>query len=90
MAVNYNVQWISSQKGQSQLVIDSYMFQSNGKGRGGNNVRYWKCADKGCDVTARTDGNNVLEVKGLVNPPDHGHPNNVTQLQQHHRMVRKN
>ena len=71
-----NVVWVDSQKGKTKLVIDDYLFESNGKGKAAN-VRYWACATGGCAVQVKTDGN---VVQGVVNPGDHGHMNDIQQI----------
>ena len=73
-----NVEWITSQKGKPQLVVDGYMFTCNGKGKAVN-VRYWVCAS-GCSARAKTEGNRLVELNGVVNPPDHGHVNDTATL----------
>jgi hypothetical protein len=30
---NNNVEWITSERGRSKLIIDNYLFESNGKGK---------------------------------------------------------
>lgn len=75
-----NVTWIKSQKGQDQLVVDDFIFVVNGKGRDPG-VRYWCCKTTGCVVTAKTDGQRLIEMKQLPNPPDHGHINHNAELQ---------
>lgn len=72
---NYNVKWIKSTKGNDQLVVDDYIYHCNGKGKAGA-VKYWICSTPGCRVNAKTQGNNLLSLTGIVNPPDHGHANN--------------
>jgi hypothetical protein len=79
MAANNKVEWISSERGQPKLVIDDYMFVSNGKGRTPGS-RYWKCSFKGCQVTAKTIGNNVMGLQGIMNHPDHGHVNDGIEV----------
>ena len=56
---NLNVEWITSERGGSKLIIDNYLFESNGKGKTPG-VRYWTCATSNCPVSAKTNGNNVL------------------------------
>jgi hypothetical protein len=72
---NGNVQWVKSSKGNDQLVIDDYIFSKNGKGKA-YGVLYWICSTPGCKVNAKTLGNELVSVTGIVNPPDHGHINN--------------
>jgi hypothetical protein len=81
MAVQ-NVEWISSERERSKLVVDSYLYQMNGKGKLAQapNVRYWVCASSGCSVRAKTDGNIVVQVTGTVNPADHGHVNDRQEI----------
>ena len=62
-----NVQWIKSQKGRTQLIVDNYVFTANGKGKA-EGVRYWKCSTNGCTVSAKTQGDRLLEIHGLINP----------------------
>jgi hypothetical protein len=76
------IEWLGSQKGKEKLIIDGYSFTNKGKGKAANapNVRYWACETNGCAVKAKTDGNLLLTLTGLNNPPDHGHPNNIQQV----------
>ena len=76
---NYNIQWTKSSKGHDQLVVDDYIFNNNGKGKTPG-VMYWICSSPGCMVRSKTDGNQVITVTGLANPPDHGHMNNKDDL----------
>jgi len=78
------VEWIDSQKGngKQKLICDGNLFEYYGKGKAtaGPNVRYWKCATKGCVVRAKTDGNAVIYVQGPVNQGDHGHVNDSKEI----------
>jgi hypothetical protein len=74
-----NVQWVSSQKGKTQLVVDNYVFMSNGKGKAVG-VRYWKCSTSGCAVSARTQGDRLTEINGCLTPGDHGHVNDSAKI----------
>lgn len=76
-AINNNVQWLQSSKDRPMLCIDDYLFTDKGKGKQPN-VRYWAC-NKKCGATAKTVGQVVVQLNGIVNAPDHGHPND-TQL----------
>jgi hypothetical protein len=76
---NVNVEWIKSQKGNDQLVVESYLFVSNGKGKAVN-VRYWVCSTVGCKVKAKTEGTRLIDLSGLMNGNDHGHENNCSEL----------
>jgi hypothetical protein len=74
-----NVQWVSSHKGKTQLVVDNYVFMSNGKGKAVG-VRYWKCSTSGCAVSARTQGDRLTEINGCLTPGDHGHVNDNAKI----------
>jgi len=76
---NNNVKWIKSTKGKDQLVVDDFIFSCNGKGKEVG-VRYWICSSPNCKVNAKTDGNQLVRLTGIVNPPDHGHINNSETL----------
>jgi hypothetical protein len=78
---NANVKWLKSQKGTEKLTVDDYLFQSNGKGKAPG-VRYWTCATPGCKVNAKTEGTDLVEIRGLNNPPDHGHINDTVRIKQ--------
>jgi hypothetical protein len=73
MAQN-NVEWVKSQRGKDKLVVDEYLFESNGKGKSAG-VVYWICANVCCKVNAKTVDRQLVEIKGLINPGDHGHAN---------------
>ena len=75
---NYNVEWITSERGKSKLIIDNYLFESNGKGKIPG-TRYWTCATSSCPISAKTIGNNVIDVQVPVNG-DHGHFNDITTI----------
>ena len=75
---NHNVDWITSQKGRSKLIVDDYLYESNGKGKVPG-VRYWTCATTSCPVSAKTNGNNLIDIRGAVNG-DHGHVNDTTAI----------
>lgn len=85
-----NVQRIVSQKGKEKLVIDEYTFICNGKGKSisAPNVRYWSCQANGCAVKAKTSGNQLVDMTGVTNPPDHGHVNDVQLVSDLHLKVR--
>lgn len=72
------VEWITSQKGKKKLVVDAYLFESNGKGKTPN-VKYWNCLTSGCKVNAKTNGDNLTDIKGTVDG-DHGHANHSVKL----------
>lgn len=76
---NYNVQWVKSQKGKDKLIVDDYMFESNGKGKAAG-VTYWTCSYAGCKVNAKTEFNQLVKVNGITNPPDHGHIKDTAQI----------
>jgi hypothetical protein len=76
---NHNVQWTTSSKGQNQLVVDDYIFFKNGKGKIPGFI-YWICSSPGCKVNAKTNGNQLVSVTNIVNPPDHGHVNSNSYL----------
>ena len=74
--VGRNVEWLVSQKGNEKLVVDHYLFICNGKGKPGHaNVRYWSCNTNGCNVRPKRNGNNLVDLMGVVNPPDSGDAN---------------
>jgi hypothetical protein len=75
---NHNEEWITSERGKSKLIIDNYLFESNGKGKIPGS-RYWTCATSSCPISAKTIGNNVIDVGGPVNG-DHGHVNDITTI----------
>ena len=81
-----NVEWIVSTKGNDQLTVNGYIFQSSGKSRQpgllGYHIRYWVCAARGCTVRASTEGNALLDVRGAVND-DHGHPKTLRKSRLH-------
>ena len=74
-----NVEWVTSQKRKAKLIVDDYVFASNGKGKAVG-VRYWICSTNGCTVNAKTSGNQLDEIHGLVNPGDHGHVNDTAKI----------
>ena len=76
---NYNIRWTASSKGNDQLIVDEYILHTNGKGKTPG-VAYWICSSPGCSVKAKTHGNHLVSVTGVVNPPDHGHINNNSTL----------
>jgi hypothetical protein len=76
---NYNVTWIKSTKGGNQLVVDGYVFHCNGKGKVAG-VKYWICSSPNCKVNAKTNGNQLVSLHGVINPPDHGHVNKSALL----------
>ena len=76
MAAPNVVSWLESQKGKTKLIIDDYLFESNGKGKAPT-VRYWACATGGCAVRVKTDGN---AVQGVVNQGDHAHINDIQHI----------
>lgn len=84
------LQWIVSQKGKEKLIIDDYTFICNGKGKtmSAPNVRYWSCQANGCAVKAKTSGNQLVDLTGVTNPPDHGHVNDVQLVSDLHLKVR--
>ena len=76
---NMNVEWITSERGRSKLIkLDNYLFESNGKIKIPG-VRYWTCATSNCPVSAKTNGNNVTDIRGTANS-DHGHVNDATAI----------
>lgn len=75
---NNNVEWITSERGRTKLIIDNYLFESNGKGKTPG-VRYWTCATCNCPVSAKTNGNNVTDIRGAING-DHGHVNDTAAI----------
>ena len=77
--VNRNVRWIKSQKGKDQLVVDNYIFTVNGKGKAPD-VRYWVCSNSNCVVSAKTDGQQLIDLKNCPNAPDHGHEDDRASL----------
>jgi hypothetical protein len=70
----HNVMWTCSQKGKKQLVVDSYVFEVNGKGKAAD-VLYWKCSTSGCTVGAKTEGDRLSEIRG-----EHGHVNDSAKI----------
>ena len=84
------LQWIVSQKGKEKFIIDDYTFICNGKGKtmSAPNVRYWSCQATGCAVKAKTSGNQLVDLTGVTNPPDHGHVNDVQLVSDLHLKVR--
>jgi hypothetical protein len=72
MAVPFR--FISTKRDRNALIYDEYMFRVN---RQIGTKKYWKCYHSGCNVSAITDGANV------VKPPDtqaHGHPNDDVEV----------
>ena len=43
-------------------------------------VRYWKCSTNGCTVSAKTHGDRLIEIHGLINPGDHGLVNDNAKI----------
>lgn len=88
MAALHNVQWLTSNKGQPLLVIDDYIFKDAGKGKSQHapNVRYWVCKQR-CGVKAKTDGQNLITVEGIVNRPDHGHVSDSIEIKNRNLKV---
>ena len=79
---NTVVEWNESQKGAPLLCIDSYLFSNKGHGKDPA-VRYWKCLGcktYNCAVTAKTLGQAVVSLSGVVNSPDHGHANDTANI----------
>ena len=71
-----NMERLVSQKGNAKLVVDHYLFICNGKRKPGHaNVRYWSCNTNGCNVRPKRNGNNLVDLMGVVNPPDSGDAN---------------
>lgn len=78
---NTAVEWLQSQKRQPLLSIDGYLFTNSGNGKIAG-VRYWKCSafkSHNCQVSAKTVGPNVVQLNGVLNPPDHGHINDAAK-----------
>lgn len=75
---NPNVEWINSQKGRSKLIVDNYLFESNGKGKVPG-VRYWTCATSNCRVSAKTNGNNLVDIQGSANG-NHDHVDDTAAI----------
>ena len=79
---NTNVEWLESQKGRPLLSVDGYLFTNSGNGKSAG-VRYWKCMGfktSNCGVSAKTLGQNLVQLSGVLNPPDHGHMNDSALL----------
>ena len=79
---NTVVEWKQSQKGAPLLCIDSYLFSNKGHGKDPA-LRYWKCMgfkSFNCAVTAKTSGQALVSLSGIVNAPDHGHANDTVNI----------
>jgi hypothetical protein len=71
------VKWVTSQRGQPQLVVDDYKYTNNGKGKNAN-IMYWLCAGSktfGCSVRAVTDRQALSDLRG-----QHQHPNDIVEV----------
>jgi FLYWCH zinc finger domain len=88
MAALHNVQWLTSNKGKPLLIVDDYIFKDAGKGKlqHAPNTRYWVCKHR-CGVKAKSDGQNLVSVEGLVNWPDHGHVNDSIEIKDRNLKV---
>ena len=65
------------------MTIDGYLFTNSGNGKNPA-VRYWKCVGfktNNCSVTAKTVGQTVIQLSGVVNAPDHGLANDPGRMQ---------
>ncbi len=60
------------------LVVDDYMFTNKGKGKQPG-IMYWRCIQC-CGAEAKTDGQNLISLQGIIAPPDHGHPNDCVEV----------
>ena len=77
-----DIKWLTSQKGQRQLVVDNYIYKNNEKGKDRGTV-YWVCSSKrssGCQATAQTNVDHLNWIHEVDNPPDHGHPNDYAEI----------
>jgi hypothetical protein len=59
--------------------VDEYLFESNGKGKAVG-VRYWACSTACCKVNAKTEGNQLVQIRGLISTGDHGHINDTMKI----------
>lgn len=53
-------QFFNSQRGQTKLYFDGFIYTNNRVGK--DNMVYWRCEDRSCLGSAKTDGNDVIST----------------------------